>query len=129
MNFLTVYISEAHPADEWQADSNLEDKFVFDQPKTDAERKAAASILVDRLQYRIPVALDPIDDRVGKAYAAWPERIYIVGRDGRIVYKGDVGPFGFKPEKAETSLAAHLGVAPRAPDASPAPNASPTPPS
>ena len=87
------------------------------------ERQAAAAILVDRLKYRIPVALDPIDDRVGKAFAAWPERIYIVGKDGRIVYKGGMGPFGFKPEEAEASLAAHLGPPP------PAPNASATPPS
>lgn len=86
-------------------DSNKEDGFVFKQPKTDDERKAAARILVDRLHYRIPVALDPLDGRAEKAFAAWPERIYIIGRDGRVIFKGDMGPFGFKPELAEGSLA------------------------
>src|SRR5262249_22591774 len=119
-NFLTVYISEAHPADEWQMDSNVEDKIIFDQPKTDDGRKDAAKILVDKLQYRLPVGLDPIDDRVGKAFAAWPERIYVVGENGRILYKGGMGPFGFHPEEAERALAAHLG---------PAPSSSPLPPS
>lgn len=36
----------------------------------------------------------------------WPERIDIIGTDGRILYKGDVGPFGFHPEEAEKALAA-----------------------
>jgi hypothetical protein len=101
-------------------DSNVEDEIVFGQPKTDDARKEAAKILVDKLHYRMPVALDPIDDRVGRAFAAWPERIYVVGTGGRILYKGGMGPFAFHPEEAEKSLAAHLG---------PAPSPSPTPPS
>jgi hypothetical protein len=44
-------------------DSNREEGFVFKQPKTDDERQAAAKILVERLRYRLPVALDPIDGR------------------------------------------------------------------
>jgi len=86
-------------------DSNKEDGFVFKQPKTDDERRKAAKILVDRLKYRMPVALDPLDGRAEKAFAAWPERIYIVGRDGRVLFKGGMGPFGFEPDKAEARLA------------------------
>jgi len=86
-------------------DSNKEDGFVFKQPKTDDERRKAAKILVDRLKYRMPVALDPLDGRAEKAFAAWPERIYIIGRDGRVLFKGDMGPFGFLPDKAEARLA------------------------
>jgi hypothetical protein len=86
-------------------DSNKEDGFVFRQPTTDDERRQAAKILVERLKLRVPVAIDPIDGRAEKAFAAWPERIYIIGRDGRVLFKGDMGPFGFKPDKAEASLA------------------------
>ena len=121
-NFLTVYISEAHPADEWQMDSNVKDKIVFDQPKTNDERKAAAKILVEQLRYRIPVGLDPIDDRVGKAFAAWPERIYVVGAGGRILYKGGMGPFGFYPEEIEAPLAAYLRTRGETASASPPPS-------
>jgi hypothetical protein len=92
-------------------DSNVEAEIVLDQPKTDDSRRDAAKILVDKLQYRLPLALDPIDDRVGKAFAAWPERIYVVGAGGRILYKGSMGPFGFHPEEAEKLLAARLGPA------------------
>lgn len=86
-------------------DANKEDGFVFKQPTTDDERRRAAKVLVERLKYRVPVAIDPIDGRAEKAFAAWPERIYVIGRDGRVLFKGDMGPFGFKPDKAEASLA------------------------
>ena len=103
--FLTVYISEAHPDDEWRMDSNREENFVFNQPRVFKERKALAKVLVDRLKYRLPVAIDTMDNRTEKAFAAWPERIYILGEGGKILYKGKVGPFGFHPQEAEKALA------------------------
>src|SRR5262245_44865707 len=89
-------------------DSNVEEKVVFKQPKTFDERKKAADILVDRLKYRAPLALDGIEGAAEKAYGAWPERIYIIGTDGKIVYQGGMGPFGFHPGEAEKKLAALL---------------------
>ena len=85
-------------------DSNKEDKVVFKQPRHFAERQDAARILVDRLKYRMPVAIDAMDNRADEAFAAWPERIYIVGAGGRILYKGGMGPFGFLPEEAAQKL-------------------------
>jgi hypothetical protein len=106
VEFLTVYISEAHPEDEWQMDSNVEEKLVFKQPKTFEQRKELAAVLVDKLKYRMPLAVDPIDNRADVVFAAWPERIYIIGTGGRVLYKGGMGPFEFKPEEAEKALAA-----------------------
>ena len=103
--FLTVYISEAHPDDEWRMDSNREESFVFNQPRVFDERKALAKVLVDRLRYRLPVAIDTMDNRTEKAFAAWPERIYILGAGGKVLYKGGMGPFGFHPDEAEKALA------------------------
>ena len=103
--FLTVYISEAHPDDEWRMDSNREESFVFNQPRVFDERKALAKVLVDRLKYRLPVAIDTMDNRTENAFAAWPERIYILGAGGKVLYKGGMGPFGFHPDEAEKALA------------------------
>jgi Iodothyronine deiodinase len=85
-------------------DSNREQKFVFQQPKTLAERSTLARLLPDRLKYRIPVAVDPIEAPAEKAFAAWPERIYILSSGGRVLYKAEPGPFGFKPDDAEAAL-------------------------
>lgn len=42
--------------------------------------------------------------RAQSAYSAWPDRIYVVDKKGRIAMKGDPGPRGFDPSAAETSL-------------------------
>jgi iodothyronine deiodinase-like protein len=89
-------------------DSNHEEKLVFTQPKALEERRKLAQVLVDRLKYRMPVAIDGMDNPADKAFAAWPERIYLIGRDGRVLYRGEVGPFGFHPEEAERALSALL---------------------
>ena len=90
-------------------ESNVKEQVVFKQPKTFDERRKAAAILVDRLKYRAPLALDDIGGAAEKAYGAWPERIYIIGTDGKIAYKGGMGPFEFHPDEAEKELAALLG--------------------
>ena len=45
-----------------------------------------------------------MDDRANKAFAALPERIYVV-LDGRIAYQGGLGPFDYKIEEVEKYLA------------------------
>jgi hypothetical protein len=107
-------VSEAHPDDEWQMDSNRKDKIVIQQPRAFEERREAAKILVERLKFDMPVAIDSMDNKAEAAYAAWPERLYVVATGGRIVYRGGLGPFGFDPEEMEKALAAHL-VAVRSP--------------
>jgi hypothetical protein len=87
-------------------ESNEKESFVFNQPKTFEERKALAKVLVERLKYRMPLAIDSIDNQADKLFAAWPERIYILGAGGRVMYKGEMGPFGFHPEEAEKALLA-----------------------
>ncbi len=89
-------------------ESNVKDQIVFKQPKRLEEREAAARILVDRLKYRIPVAVDAMDGPAEKVFGAWPERIYLLGQGGRVLYKGEMGPFGFLPEEAEKALANFL---------------------
>ena len=49
-----------------------------------------------------------MDDAVSKAYAAMPTRLYLVGVDGRVVYAGGLGPWGFKPDELEAAIEAYL---------------------
>jgi hypothetical protein len=39
----------------------------------------------------------------------WPDRLYVIARDGRIAYKSDPGPFGFKPADMERARLDVLG--------------------
>jgi hypothetical protein len=56
----------------------------------------------------MPLLIDDIDDRVGHAYSGMPDRLYVIGRDGRVVYKGGRGPFGFNSGEMEQALILHL---------------------
>jgi hypothetical protein len=72
-----------------------------------AERPAVASTCAANLRMRMPTVVDELDDGVASAYGGWPDRLYLVGRDGRIAFQGGEGPFGFKPDALERALARH----------------------
>jgi hypothetical protein len=52
----------------------------------------------------MPVVVDAVANTADEAYAAWPERIFIVDADGTIAYAGSQGPWGFDPKAAERAL-------------------------
>ena len=80
---------------------------VYD-PKTTEERQAVAGRCEVDLGYGITTLVDGIDDAVSKAYAALPTRLYLVGLDGRVVYAGGPGPFGFKPAELKSAINKYL---------------------
>ncbi len=102
--FYNVYIREAHPADGWRSSSNDEVGIMIDQPKTIEERTQVAVQCCSALQMSIPLLVDGIDDRVNRAYCAFPDRLYIVDKAGRIAFKSGRGPFGYQPRAMEQSL-------------------------
>jgi len=104
-----VYIQEAHAANEWQMPDNVKEKIVVDQPATREERHAVAQRCCSALKYTMPTVVDEIDNRVDHAYAAWPERLFVVAADGKIAYVGDRGPWGYKPADVEAWLKEHVG--------------------
>lgn len=113
-DFLTIYIREAHPDDEWQMDVNIKDDVCYTQPKTFEQRLAIANDFAKRFNFPLPLAVDTMADEANKVYAAWPERLYIISPDGTVAYKGGIGPFNYKPEEVRAWLEA------RQPKAAPA---------
>ncbi len=100
-----MYIREAHPSDgKWPIPNAPSD------PKTLDERMGVASTCVKEMKLSIPFVVDDVDDSANEAYSGWPDRIFIVGADGKIAYAGARGPFGFKPADARAALAKLLGV-------------------
>ena len=108
-DFLTVYIREAHTTDGWQMKSNLDQNICYPQPTTMAQRLAIANDFTQRFHYPLPLCVDDMSNTADNAYAAWPERIYIIDTNGRIAYRGGMGPFHYNPQEARAWLAAHFG--------------------
>ena len=100
-----VYITEAHPSDVWQMQSNVKDKVVFSSPRSQEERASLAGICVRKLGIEFPAVLDEFGNSTERDYTGWPDRIYLIDANGRVAWKSRPGPFGFKPEE----LAAALG--------------------
>jgi hypothetical protein len=98
VELVLVYIKEAHPGDEWQMDSNVETDVVYDQPKTFEARMDLARTFMDRMKVESETLVDDERNTALACYSAWPERIYVIDRSGRIVYKGGMGPFYFDPD-------------------------------
>ena len=45
----------------------------------------------------LPAVVDGIDNYTERAYTAWPDRLVVIVKYGRIAYKSRPGPFGFRP--------------------------------
>ena len=108
-DFLTVYVREAHPTDEWQMKSNLKDDVCYAQPKTLEQRVIIANDFVKRFKYPVPFALDDMSNAADLTYSAWPERLYIIDENGHIAYAGGMGPFHYYPEEVRAWLTKRFG--------------------
>jgi hypothetical protein len=104
VEFYVVYIREAHPADERQVRANTLSEISVMQPTTFGERVDVANQMCHKLDISIPTLIDGLDNAVGNAYSGSPDRLYLVARSGKIAYKGDRGPSGFRPAELETAI-------------------------
>lgn len=119
IQFLSIYIREAHPKDGWWLGNRFTKKLIerifttrasmeHDDPKTIEERRAVAGECNQALEYGVRTYVDEMDDYVNTTYAAWPTRLYLINLDGKIVYAGGLGPYDFKPEKLGRAIDSYL---------------------
>ena len=62
-----------------------------------------------RLELAMPTLLDDMENSTDEAYAALPERLYVIGSDGRVAYQSGPGPFGFDAAGWERSVSTLAG--------------------
>ena len=56
------------------------------------------------LKLSLPCLVDDMQNTAQKAYAGWPDRFYVIDKEGKVAYRGEQGPRGFKPADAEAAL-------------------------
>jgi hypothetical protein len=105
-----VYITEAHPTDVWQTQSNVKDNVLFASPKDFDQRTQVAGSCVRKLGIKFPAVIDGFENKTESAYTGWPDRIYLIDRNNRVAYKSKPGPFGFKPDDLERALKKNTGT-------------------
>lgn len=85
-------------------DANEKQGVVFASPRNIDERTSLADACVRKLNLQIPALLDGFDNSTERAYTAWPDRLYVIDRDGTVAFKSQPGPFGFHPEDVRRKL-------------------------
>lgn len=99
-----VLLREVHATDVWQDPDNLTDNVLYADQKNAEERIGMGQLCVAKLGIKFPAVVDGLDNYTERAYTAWPERLYVVGRDGKIAYKSGPGPHGFRPKEVANVL-------------------------
>jgi peroxiredoxin len=102
--FLLVYIREAHANGAWQSTRN-EREGVELEPASDMTEKQDHAVMCSRkLHLPFPAVVDGMNGAVENAYAAWPSRLFVVGKDGRVRYSTRLTELDFHPVELETVL-------------------------
>jgi iodothyronine deiodinase-like protein len=104
VEFYLVYIQEAHASDAWQLAVNEKEKVIFKDPQRYDERTEIAGTCSVNLGIEFPALVDSIQNSTERAYTAWPDRLYVIDREGKVAFKSSAGPFGFKAQQVSDVL-------------------------
>lgn len=75
--FFIVYVREAHPGENFPHHTSFEQKMAHARKLRDLENIS------------LPILVDDIEGSTHKAYGLQPNMVYLINRDGVIVYKSD----------------------------------------
>jgi type I thyroxine 5'-deiodinase len=106
VTFQVVYIMEAHPGSILSVplkDGGAELQII--PPTTTVENRLEnLRQFIKVVGLTIPSGIDGLDDAARIAYSGWPDRIYVIGANGKIALKSGPGPAGFKIADLEAWL-------------------------
>jgi tetratricopeptide (TPR) repeat protein len=112
-DFRLVYIREAHavnsPEAQWQSTINEREGITLAPAKTVGEKREHAELCLRKLDLAWPAVVDGMDAAAENAYQAWPSRVYVVGKDGRVAFNSRLGELDFHPADLDAALRAILG--------------------
>jgi tetratricopeptide (TPR) repeat protein len=108
VDFRLVYISEAHANGgaeaQWQSTINQKEGVDLPAPQNLAEKQDHATLCLRRLSLPFAMVVDGMDAAAERAYAAWPSRLYLVGRDGKVVFQTRLGELDFHADALERAI-------------------------
>ncbi|HEX9453364.1 MAG TPA: TlpA disulfide reductase family protein [Candidatus Binatia bacterium] len=76
--FLLLYTRESHPAENYYAHTSFEQKLAY---ASDLKRLENVSF---------PVMVDHLDGRIHRAYGLWPNALFVIHKDGRLIFRSNM---------------------------------------
>jgi hypothetical protein len=104
VQFIFVYIREAL-TEQQSGEAMALDGEAPRNPETPLERLRISNSFLNQAKLSMPCVIDSMDDATMRAYAANPARLYLVGREGRIVFVGSPG--SLDPVELDAALLAN----------------------
>ena len=102
--FLLVYIREAHGAGSWQSTINSREGIDLADAATFEQKRGYTASCVRKLKLPYTAVVDPFDNSTEKAYAAWPSRLYLVDKQGRVAFNSLLDELNFDAASLDTAL-------------------------
>ena len=76
--FFLLYTRESHPAENYDAHTSFEQKLSYARD-------------LQRLEnIRLPIIVDHLDGRIHRAYGLWPNALFVMHKDGRLIYRSNM---------------------------------------
>jgi tetratricopeptide (TPR) repeat protein len=106
--FLLVYIREAHADDLWQSTINQRQGIDWKPAATMSAMQEHAGACLRKLKMDFPALVDDPAGTVEAKYGAWPSRLFVIGRNGRVLYSTRLGEQDFRRAELEAALESAL---------------------
>ena len=78
VSFFLLYTRESHPAEYYRAHGSFDEKLAYAR---DLQRLEGV---------RLPVIVDYLDGRIHRAYGVWPNALFVIHKDGRLVFRSNM---------------------------------------
>jgi len=76
--FFLLYTRESHPAENYGAHTSFEQKLSYARE-------------LQRLEdIRFPILVDHLDGRIHRAYGLWPNALFVIDKDGRLIFRSNM---------------------------------------
>ena len=102
VSFFLLYTRESHPAENYGAHATFEQKLAYAR---DLQR-------LENVQF--PIIVDHLDGRIHRAYGVWPNALFVIHKDGRLVFRSNMANHGELRQFLEDLMAARTSCRRRA---------------
>lgn len=96
--FFLLYTRESHPAENYGAHRSFEQKLSYARD-------------LQRLEnIRFPIIVDHLDGRIHQAYGPWPNALFVIHKDGRLIFRSNMANHAELGQILEDIVAAEKAV-------------------
>jgi peroxiredoxin len=97
--FFLLYTRESHPAENYDAHTSFEQKLAYARD-------------LQRLEdIRFPIIVDHLDGRIHRAYGPWPNALFVIHKDGRLIFRSNMANHAELRQFLEDIIAAENAAA------------------